>query len=77
MRNLMNKKELCEATNGKLTMWTIGELTRRGVLPTIRIPGMRVMLYDIEAVNKWLDGLQTGFEGQREPENVLVYRRKA
>lgn len=61
----MNKKELCEATNGKLTMWTIGELTRRGTMRgVIKIPGMRVYLYDYDAVMAWLSGLQQGTAGQ-------------
>jgi hypothetical protein len=58
MKKLINRKELCEATNGKLTMWTIGELTRRGDIPVIRVPGMRVYLYDYDAVMAWLSGLQ-------------------
>jgi hypothetical protein len=58
MKNLMNKKELCAATNGKLTMWTIGELTRRGTMPVVKIPGMRLYLYDFDAVTEWLQGLE-------------------
>lgn len=58
-RQLLTRKELSEATNGKLTMWTIGELTRRGDIPVIKIKGMRVYLYDLDAVMQWLDRLQT------------------
>lgn len=65
MRTLLTRKELSAATNGKLTMWSIGELTRRGAIPTVRIPGMRVFLYDLEAVEKWLDGLQGAAQGLR------------
>lgn len=64
MKQLLTRKELSEATNGKLTMWTIGELTRRGDMPVIKIKGMRVFLYDLEAVENWLDGLQNGTTGQ-------------
>jgi hypothetical protein len=64
MKNLLNRKELCEATNGKLTMYTIGELTRRGDIPVIKIKNMRVYLYDYDAVMAWLSGLQQGTAGQ-------------
>jgi hypothetical protein len=58
VRKLMDKKELVEALGGKLKNWTIGELTRRGDMPVIRIPNMRRYLYDIDAVERWLDRLQ-------------------
>ena len=57
-RQLLTRKELSEATGGKLTMWTIGELTRRGDIPVIKIKGMRVYLYNYDEVMRWLDGLQ-------------------
>lgn len=59
MKTLMNKRELCAATGGKLTFWTIGELTRRGTMPVVKIPGMRLFLYDYDEVMTWLDSLQT------------------
>jgi hypothetical protein len=60
MKKLLTRKELCEATGGKLTMWTIGELTRRGAIPVVKLPGVRKYLYDLEAIEKWLDDFQDG-----------------
>ena len=74
-RQLLTRKELSEATNGKLTMWAIGELTRRGDIPVIRVPGMRVYLYDYDKVLKWLDGLQQGM--LQEPAYEKVCRIRA
>jgi hypothetical protein len=59
MKKLLTRKELCEATGGKLTMWTIGELTRRGAIPVVKLPGVRKYLYDLEAIEKWFDELQS------------------
>lgn len=58
MKKLLTRKELCEATGGKLTMWAIGELTRRGAIPVVKLP-IRKYLYDLEAIEKWLDELQS------------------
>jgi|LSQX01.3.fsa_nt_gb hypothetical protein len=59
MRKLLTRKELVEASGGKLTAWTIGELTRRGAIPVVKLPGVRKYLYDLEAIEKWLDELQS------------------
>lgn len=55
---LLDKGELVNALGGKLTAWTIGELTRRGTIPCIKIPGFRRYLYNLEAVEAWLESLQ-------------------
>lgn len=60
MKKLLTRKELCEATGGRLTMWTIGELTRRGAIPVVKLPGIRVYLYDWDKIQEWLDNLQNG-----------------
>jgi hypothetical protein len=53
-KTLLSRKELTEATNGKLSLWTIGELTRQRKIPHIRI-GARLYLYDLDKINKWLE----------------------
>lgn len=59
MRQLMDKKELIEYTNGKLRPDTLGRLTREGKIPVVMFPGIRRFFYDKEAIDKWLDSLQT------------------
>jgi hypothetical protein len=63
---IMDKKELVKALGGKLTDYTVGELTRRGTMGgVIKLPGMRRYLYNYEAVVEWLTGLQKTQTGER------------
>lgn len=58
MKTLLNRKELVAATNGRLSMWAIGEMTRQKKIPTIKL-NKRTYLYDYDAVMTFLDDLQT------------------
>jgi hypothetical protein len=66
----MDKKELVAYLNGKLTDYTAGQLTREGLIPVVKFPGIRRFFYEQEAIDKWLDGLQQGTAGQ----NLRVVR---
>ncbi len=57
MKTLLDRAELVIATNGKLSAWTIGSLTRQKQIPHIVI-GKRRYLYSLEDVERWLDNLQ-------------------
>lgn len=59
MRNLMDKKELIEYSNGKLSNDTLGRLTREGKIPVVKFPGIRRFFYEREAIDQWLDNLQS------------------
>jgi hypothetical protein len=52
MGKLLNRKELVEWSEGKLTAWTIGDLTRKRKLPFILI-GKRLYLYDVSQIELW------------------------
>ena len=54
-KTLLTRQELCEHFKGKLSLYTIGDLTRRKLMPFVKIPGVRVYLYDLEEIEKWLD----------------------
>jgi excisionase family DNA binding protein len=55
MRELMDKRELVEYTNGKLRPDTVGRLTREGKIPVVRFPGIRRYFFDKTAIDAWLD----------------------
>ncbi len=73
MRQLMDKKELIEYTNGKLRPDTLGRLTREGLIPVVKFPGIRRFFYEKEAIDRWLDSLLTN---QCEPQNVIHYENQ-
>lgn len=53
MRELLTAKELNEKLPF-LSLWCINELRRRGVIPYVKVPGIKKFLFDLEAVNNWL-----------------------
>jgi hypothetical protein len=76
MRQLMDKQELIEYTNGKLRPDTLGRLTREGKIPVVKFPGIRRFFYDQEAIDLWLNNLQAESNTkkiQQEPENLIGY----
>ncbi len=58
-RQLMDKPELIAYLNGKLRPDTLGRLTREGKIPMVKFPGIRRFFYEQEAIDKWLDSLQS------------------
>lgn len=57
-RILMDDKEAAEYTG--LSRWSINEMRRRGSIPYVALPGIRKFYFEKLAIDKWLDGLQTG-----------------
>jgi hypothetical protein len=66
MGDLLNRKELEEWSKGKLTAWTIGDLTRKKLIPHCVI-GKRLYLYDTVKIQQWLDNLAAQSMNQSEP----------
>ena len=60
----MDKKELIDYCNNKLSNDTLGRLTREGKIPVVRFPGIRRYFYEKSAIDQWLDGLQQGTAAQ-------------
>ena len=56
-RQLVTDKEL-HNLYPQLSLWTINELRRRGNIPVVAIPGIRKYLFDLEAIENWITGLQ-------------------
>lgn len=71
MCKLMTIKELVEYTDGKLTKDTAGRLTREGKIPYIKFPGIRRYFYEQEAIDKWLNELQSNSVMVPDNKNAL------
>lgn len=57
-KNIVTDKELNKIFPC-LSLWTINQLRRQGKIPHIKLPGTRRYFFDVEAVEQWLEKLQT------------------
>lgn len=72
MPKYMTRKELVAWSGNRLSFWAVGDLTRRKILPHIRL-GARLILYDTEQIEKFLSNL--GAQSvQQEPGKLRAVR---
>lgn len=56
-RRLLNAKEAAEYIG--CSLWALNEMRRRGVVPFVKLPQLRVFYYEKSALDAWIMSLQT------------------
>ena len=64
-RQLMDKKELIEYLNGKMSHDTLGRLIRTRKIPFVKFDGIRRYFFDKDQIDAWINNLSAQSVSER------------